>query len=182
VPILGKMAGAVGNYNAHLAADIYYCYCYYYYRAADPGLRCPKIGQSGGDCRTVLCFTTIVFIFHVASVFMSSKLAHPLALCKGGKNIYHVVQVAAVPILGKMAGAVGNYNAHLAAYPDVDWQGVAERFVKSLGLEFNPYVTQVGIPSSYLSGHLSLGFASMAVMGLFCLGACSNLMAEQLSN
>jgi adenylosuccinate lyase len=53
------------------------------------------------------------------------------------------VQVAAVPLLGKIAGAVGNYNAAMSAYPDVDWQGVAEGFVGRLGLEFNPYVTQV---------------------------------------
>ena len=38
---------------------------------------------------------------------------------------------------------MGNYNAHLSAYPNVDWQAVAERFVASLGLEFNPYVTQI---------------------------------------
>ncbi len=44
-------------------------------------------------------------------------------------------QVAAVPMLGKIAGAVGNYNAHMSAYPDVDWQKVAEEFVTSLGLE-----------------------------------------------
>jgi adenylosuccinate lyase len=54
-----------------------------------------------------------------------------------------VRQVAAVPLLGKIAGAVGNYNAHMCAYPDVDWQGVAESFVPKLGLQFNPYVTQV---------------------------------------
>lgn len=53
-------------------------------------------------------------------------------------------QVAGVEILGKIAGAVGNYNAHLVAYPEVDWQGEAERFVTDrLGLGFNPYVTQV---------------------------------------
>jgi len=44
-------------------------------------------------------------------------------------------QVAAVPMLGKIAGAVGNYNAHISAYPDVNWQEVAEQFVTSLGLE-----------------------------------------------
>ena len=44
-------------------------------------------------------------------------------------------QVAKVPMLGKIAGAVGNYNAHITAYPDVDWQAVAEEFVTSLGLE-----------------------------------------------
>lgn len=43
-----------------------------------------------------------------------------------------------------MAGAVGNYNAHLSAYPDVDWQSEAQAFVQNLGLQWNPYVTQVG--------------------------------------
>ena len=52
------------------------------------------------------------------------------------------LQVAAAPILGKMAGAVGNYNAHIAAYPDVDWAAVAADFVQRLGLEWNPLVTQ----------------------------------------
>ena len=42
-----------------------------------------------------------------------------------------------------MAGAVGNYNAHMAAYPGLDWQALAQRFVTSLGLQWNPYVTQV---------------------------------------
>ncbi|KAJ0500009.1 putative adenylosuccinate lyase [Helianthus annuus] len=48
-----------------------------------------------------------------------------------------------VEILGKFAGAVGNYNAHVAAYPDVNWPHVAYQFVNSLGLSFNPHVTQV---------------------------------------
>jgi len=48
-----------------------------------------------------------------------------------------------VPYFGKIAGAVGNYNAHMVAYPAVDWQNVAEDFVTSLGLTFNPYTTQV---------------------------------------
>jgi adenylosuccinate lyase len=52
-------------------------------------------------------------------------------------------QLASAPLLGKMAGAVGAYNAHYAAYPDVDWPKVAKRFVTSLGLEWNPYVTQI---------------------------------------
>jgi adenylosuccinate lyase len=59
-------------------------------------------------------------------------------------------QVAAVPLLGKMAGAVGNYNAHMSAYPDVDWAEVAQDFVSSLGLEFNPYVTQIE-PHDYMA-------------------------------
>jgi adenylosuccinate lyase len=50
---------------------------------------------------------------------------------------------AAVPIRGKINGAVGNYNAHVAAYPDVDWPALAKRLVQSLGLEWNPYTTQI---------------------------------------
>jgi adenylosuccinate lyase len=52
-------------------------------------------------------------------------------------------RIAAVPILGKANGAVGNYNAHLAAYPDFAWEGFSRRFVESLGLEWNPYTTQI---------------------------------------
>jgi adenylosuccinate lyase len=52
----------------------------------------------------------------------------------------HLAQVA---ILGKINGAVGNYNAHLAAYPDFEWEKFAQDFVEKLGLEFNPYTTQI---------------------------------------
>ena len=48
-----------------------------------------------------------------------------------------------MPLKGKINGAVGNYNAHVAAYPDVDWEKLAARVVTSLGLEFNPYTTQI---------------------------------------
>jgi len=52
-------------------------------------------------------------------------------------------QVAGVRLLGKINGAVGNYNAHLAAYPAVDWEANARDFVTSLGLDWNPYTTQI---------------------------------------
>src|SRR5207342_696866 len=52
-------------------------------------------------------------------------------------------QLAAVSLAGKMNGAVGNYNAHVVAYPEVDWPALAQRFVESLGLEFNAYTTQI---------------------------------------
>jgi len=52
-------------------------------------------------------------------------------------------RIAAVPILGKANGAVGNYNAHLAAYPDLDWESFSRRFVERLGLEWNRYTTQI---------------------------------------
>ena len=51
--------------------------------------------------------------------------------------------IAGVTLLGKINGAVGNYNAHIAAYPDVDWEHFARRFVESLGLEFNAYTIQI---------------------------------------
>ncbi len=51
--------------------------------------------------------------------------------------------LAKVPIRGKMNGAVGNFNAHVAAYPDIDWASLTRRFVESLGLVFNPYTTQI---------------------------------------
>jgi adenylosuccinate lyase len=68
-----------------------------------------------------------------------------------GKEIANVVarierQTAALtrlPIKGKINGAVGNYNAHTVAYPDVDWERLCARTVARLGLEFNPYTTQI---------------------------------------
>jgi len=52
-------------------------------------------------------------------------------------------RIAGVAALGKINGAVGNYNAHLAAYPGLDWPRFCRRFVEALGLEFNPYTTQI---------------------------------------
>jgi len=52
-------------------------------------------------------------------------------------------RVAAVSLTAKFNGAVGNYNAHLAAYPDFDWEGFNRRFIESFGLEFNPYTIQI---------------------------------------
>ena len=59
-------------------------------------------------------------------------------------------QVADVNLLGKINGAVGNYNAHLAAYPDVDWAAMAKTFVESLGLTWNPYTIQIE-PHDYIA-------------------------------
>lgn len=53
-------------------------------------------------------------------------------------------------ILGKINGAVGNFNAHLSAYPDIDWPGLASQFVSDLGLHWNPYTTQIE-PHDYLA-------------------------------
>ena len=59
-------------------------------------------------------------------------------------------QLTQVPMLGKINGAVGNYNAHLIAYPEVDWQAFAERFVTDLGLDWNPYTIQIE-PHDYIA-------------------------------
>ncbi|KAK4422694.1 Adenylosuccinate lyase [Sesamum alatum] len=59
-------------------------------------------------------------------------------------------ELSQTEILGKFAGAVGNYNAHLVAYPDVNWPQIAEEFVTSLGISFNPYVTQIE-PHDYMA-------------------------------
>lgn len=68
-----------------------------------------------------------------------------------GKEMANVVyrlrrameRFSAVTMLGKINGAVGNYNAHLSAYPDFDWEAFAQRFVEGLGLGFNPYTIQI---------------------------------------
>lgn len=62
-----------------------------------------------------------------------------------------IVNIEKVPLLGKMNGAVGNYNAHLSAYPDVDWEKFSKEVVeKRLGLEFNPYTIQIE-PHDYMA-------------------------------
>ncbi|MGB0966327.1 MAG: adenylosuccinate lyase [Litorivicinus sp.] len=59
-------------------------------------------------------------------------------------------QMRNVEILGKINGAVGNYNAHLSAYPDLDWPQFSQHFVEGLGLQFNPYTTQIE-PHDYVA-------------------------------
>ncbi|NQD37741.1 adenylosuccinate lyase [Permianibacter sp. IMCC34836] len=87
-----------------------------------------------------------------ASIPMMSRThGQPASPTTLGKEMANVVarlqrqreQFAAVAIMGKINGAVGNYNAHLSAYPDVDWQTFAKEFVTSLGLQWNPYTTQI---------------------------------------
>jgi adenylosuccinate lyase len=74
--------------------------------------------------------------------------ATPTTLGKEMANVVHRLRraraaVAEVALLGKMNGAVGNYNAHLAAYPHVDWEAFSRRVVEGLGLAFNPYTIQI---------------------------------------
>lgn len=81
--------------------------------------------------------------------------ASPSTLGKEFANVFHRMQrqittLEATEILGKINGAVGNYNAHFSAYPAVDWQKFAEDFVTSLGLTWNPYTTQIE-PHDYVA-------------------------------
>jgi adenylosuccinate lyase len=83
------------------------------------------------------------------------QAATPSTLGKEMANVVHRLQraaqrLAATEILGKMNGAVGNYNAHLAAYPKVDWEKFAQRFVNARGISFNPYTTQIE-PHDYMA-------------------------------
>lgn len=61
-----------------------------------------------------------------------------------------IKQIKTSEILGKINGAVGNYNAHLSAYPEVDWHAYSEAFVTSLGIDWNPYTTQIE-PHDYIA-------------------------------
>jgi adenylosuccinate lyase len=76
------------------------------------------------------------------------QTASPTTLGKEIANVVarlerQIAQIAGVELTGKINGAVGNYNAHIASYPAVDWPAFAEKFVTSLGLVFNPYTTQI---------------------------------------
>ncbi len=95
----------------------------------------------------------------LAQVSMLSRThGQPASPTTMGKEMANVVarlerqleQIQAVPILGKINGAVGNYNAHLSAYPEIDWQANAKAFVESLGIDWNPYTTQIE-PHDYIA-------------------------------
>jgi adenylosuccinate lyase len=83
------------------------------------------------------------------------QTASPTTLGKEFANVVmrlrrQVESITGVALLGKLNGAVGNYNAHVSAYPDVDWPTLSKRFVESLGVEWNPYTTQIE-PHDYMA-------------------------------
>ncbi|WLD56630.1 adenylosuccinate lyase [Salinispirillum sp. LH 10-3-1] len=83
------------------------------------------------------------------------QTASPTTLGKEMANVVHrlerqIAQIKRTEYLGKINGAVGNYNAHLATYPDIDWQANAASFISDLGLTFNPYTTQIE-PHDYIA-------------------------------
>jgi adenylosuccinate lyase len=83
------------------------------------------------------------------------QTATPSTLGKEMANVVHRLQrayarLASVEILGKMNGAVGNYNSHYTSYPEVDWETLAQRFVTARGITFNPYTIQIE-PHDYMA-------------------------------
>ena len=96
---------------------------------------------------------------HTAEMPMLSRThgqpASPTTLGKEMANVVYRLrrqreQVVEVELLGKINGAVGNYNAHLAAYPEIDWPAFARSFVTGLGLDWNPYTIQIE-PHDYIA-------------------------------
>ncbi|QTN40437.1 adenylosuccinate lyase [Marinobacter salsuginis] len=83
------------------------------------------------------------------------QTASPTTVGKELANVVHrlrrqVKQIRETELLGKINGAVGNYNAHLSAYPEIDWALNAREFIESLGLDWNPYTTQIE-PHDYIA-------------------------------
>ena len=83
------------------------------------------------------------------------QTASPTTVGKEMANVAYrlqrqIDQISAVPLLGKINGAVGNYNAHISAYGDIDWQDNAQQFISQLGLTYNPYTTQIE-PHDYMA-------------------------------
>ena len=95
---------------------------------------------------------------HATVAMLSRTHGQPASPTTVGKEVANVVyrlhrqyqQLSQIPIMGKWNGAVGNYNAHLMAYPHLNWANLAEQFVTQLGLKWNPYTTQIE-PHDYMA-------------------------------
>jgi len=109
-----------------------------------------------------------------ASLAMLSRThgqpATPTTLGKEMANVAYrlqrqVTQMNKLDMLGKLNGAVGNFNAHLIAYPELDWSEMAQQFVESLGIRFNPYTTQIE-PHDYIAELFD------------AMGRCNNILID----
>ncbi|WWO98624.1 MAG: adenylosuccinate lyase [Candidatus Dasytiphilus stammeri] len=93
-----------------------------------------------------------------ATPMLSHTHGQPAATTTVGKEMANIAsrmirqfqKLKKIEILGKINGAVGNYNAHCAAYPTIDWQQISEEFVTSFGVTWNPYTTQIE-PHDYIA-------------------------------
>ncbi len=96
---------------------------------------------------------------------VGKELANVVARLRRQREVF-----AALPMPGKINGAVGNYNAHVASYPDVDWPAFSHRFVESLGLTWQPYTTQI-------EPHDGIAEACDAVrrIGTICIDLCRDV-------
>lgn len=120
-------------------------------RAARDGVLLPALRSLAATLRTLARE-------HAAVPMLSRTHGQTASPTTVGKEIANVLvrleagigQLAAVVICAKMNGAVGNYNAHLAAYPEHDWESFSRAVVQSLGLQFNPFTTQIE-PHDYMA-------------------------------
>ncbi|MEH6492649.1 adenylosuccinate lyase [Halopseudomonas sp.] len=121
-------------------------------RAGRDEVLLPLMRQIASDIRALA-------VEHAAVPMLSRTHGQPASPTTLGKELANVVyrlerqvkQIESIPLLGKINGAVGNYNAHLSAYPDVDWEANAKQFIEgTLGLDFNPYTTQIE-PHDYIA-------------------------------
>ncbi|WP_392340633.1 adenylosuccinate lyase [Moritella marina] len=109
-------------------------------------------------CEKLIDSLTVLAKEYATAPLLSRTHGQPASPSTMGKEFANVVvrlrrqmlQIANVEILGKINGAVGNYNAHISAYPDVDWNAFSEEFVTSLGVVWNPYTTQIE-PHDYIA-------------------------------
>jgi len=115
---------------------------------------------------------------HAAVPMMSRTHGQPATPTTLGKEIANFTfrlreqrnRFAAVPIAGKINGAVGNFNAHVVAYAQVDWPGLGRRFVESLGLHWNPYTTQIE-PHDWMAEY----FDALARINTVLIDLCRDL-------
>jgi adenylosuccinate lyase len=109
-------------------------------------------------CEKLIDSLTVLAKEYATAPLLSRTHGQPASPSTMGKEFANVVmrlrrqmlQIANVEILGKINGAVGNYNAHISAYPAVDWNEFSEEFVTSLGVVWNPYTTQIE-PHDYIA-------------------------------
>jgi adenylosuccinate lyase len=115
---------------------------------------------------------------HAGQPMLSRTHGQPATPTTLGKELANFVyrlkrqheQLLAAPLLGKINGAVGNYNAHFVAYPEIDWPSLAKSFVEDLRLVWNPYTTQIE-PHDYLAEL----FAIMARFNTILINVCRDI-------
>ncbi|MDX8396853.1 MAG: adenylosuccinate lyase [Mariprofundaceae bacterium] len=119
--------------------------------------------EARDDVMMPMINTILQKIHHGAHEFAEQPLlarthgqpASPTTMGKEWANVAYRMQrqikyIESTEILGKVNGAVGNYNSHIAAYPELNWPAIAQGFVESLGLNWNPYTTQIE-PHDYIA-------------------------------